>query len=116
MSEKEILSTLLTDPRETLNQLVAKSEHVFRINRETGDVLLLPPKSRFPDRQLLAVYLLGRYFASKLELVPEDTLTIDELKKLSGLDESSISARLSELKKEGLVDSVERGRYRVAYA
>lgn len=116
MSEKEVLSSLLTDPKETLNRLVSKSDRVFKINRETGDVVLLPPRSRFPDRQLLAIYLLGRYFASKLELTPSDMLTLEDLKKISGLDEGSISARLSELKKEGLVETIGRGSYRVSYS
>ncbi len=115
MSEKEILSSLLTDPKETLKRLVAKTERVFRIDRATGAVVLLPPKAKLTDRQLITVYLLGRYFASRLELAQTDTLTIEELLKLSQLEESSLSARLSELKRDGLVESVERGSYRVAY-
>jgi DNA-binding HxlR family transcriptional regulator len=115
MSEKELLSSLLTDSRDTLKRLITKAERVFRIDRDTGNVILLPPKTKLTDRQLIAIQILGRYFACKLELFKEDTVGLEELKKLTQLEESSLSARLSELKKEGLVESSERGSYRVAY-
>jgi uncharacterized protein YjhX (UPF0386 family) len=115
VSEKEILSPLLTDETETLHRLVEKAQRIFRINKKTGDIQLLPPRSKFTDRQLIAIYLLGRYFASKLELSREDNLDFDALRKLTGLEEGSITARVSELKKEGLVESDERGVYRVNY-
>ncbi|SRR6266487_1649412 len=115
MSEKEILSSLLTDEAETLNRLVAKAQRVFKINKRTGEILLLPPRSKLTDRQLIAVYLLGRYFASKLELTQADSLTFDDLRKLSNLEEGSITARLSDLRKEGLVETGERGIYRINY-
>lgn len=115
MSEKELLSSLLTDPRETLKRLITKAERVFKIDRDTGIVILLPPKTRFTDRQLVAIQILGRYFACKLELHKNDTLSLEELNKLTQLEESSLSARLSELKRDGLVESAERGSYRVAY-
>ncbi len=115
MSEREILSVLLADPQETLSTLVTKSERLFRVNRRNGDTILLSPRSRFLDRHLLAIYLLGRYFALKLGLAKDDELTIEELQMISGVDPGSLSARLSDLKKEGLIDSPERGRYRVDY-
>src|SRR5712692_1561699 len=95
LSEKEILSPLLTDETETLHRLVEKAQRVFKINKKTGDVQLLPPRSKFTDRQLIATYLLGRYFSSKLDLSKGDSLDFDVLKKFTGLEESSISARVS---------------------
>jgi DNA-binding transcriptional ArsR family regulator len=115
LSEKDVLSALLTDPRDTLKRLVTKTERVFKIDRDTGTVILLPPKTKLTDRQLIAIQILGRYFACKLELFKNDTLSLEELKRLTQLEESSLSARLSELKKDGLVESAERGSYRVAY-
>jgi len=115
MSEKQILSSLLTDESETLNRLVVKAQRVFKINKKTGEVLLLPPRSKLTDKQLIAVHLLGKYFASKLELSPTDSLSFDELKKLTSLEESSISARVSELRKDGLAETGERGVYRINY-
>lgn len=105
----------MTDETETLHRLVEKAQRVFKINKKTGDVQLLPPRSKFTDRQLIATYLLGKYFSSKLDLSKEDSIDFDVLKKFTGLEESSISARVSELRKEGLVESGERGIYRVNY-
>ncbi len=115
MSEKQILSLLLTDESETLNRLVEKAQRIFKINKKTGEVLLLPPRSKLTDKQLITVHLLGKYFSSKLELSSTDSLSFDELRKLSGLEESSISARISELRKEGLAETGERGVYRINY-
>ncbi len=115
MSEKQILSSLLTDESETLNRLVQKAQLVFKINKKTGEVLLLPPRSKLTDKQLIVVHLLGKYFASKLELSSTDSLSFDELRKLTSLEESSISARMSELRKEGLAETGERGVYRINY-
>ena len=115
MSEKEILSSLLTDETESLSRLVTKAQRVFKINKKTGEVLLLPPRSKLTDKQLIIVQLLGKYFASKLELSPTDSLSFDELKKLTSLEESSISARVSELRKDGLAEAGERGVYRINY-
>jgi hypothetical protein len=44
-----------------------------------------------------------------------DSLNFDDLRKLSNLEEGSITARLSELRKEGLVESGDRGVYRINY-
>src|SRR6266700_3563060 len=107
MSEREILSVLLADPRETLSTLVTKSERLFRINKHTGDTILLSPRSQFLDRHLLAIYLLGRYFASKLGLAKDDELTMEELQTISGLDPGSLSARLSDLKREHIESTTE---------
>src|SRR5437660_7089541 len=109
MSEKDLISVLLADPQETLSTLVTKSERLFRINRQNGDIILLSPRSRYLDRHLLAIYLLGRYFASKLGLAKDDELTIEELQASSGLDAKSLSARLSDLKRDGLIENPERG-------
>ena|SRR2546426_2232584 len=115
MSEKQVLSVLLTDETETLNRLVKKAERSLKINKKTGDTILLPPKTRLTDRQLIALYLLGRYFSSRLELTQTDTLSIEDLCKLSNLESNSVSARISDLKREGLIESAERGTYRVSY-
>src|SRR5207302_1191214 len=93
----------------------AKAQPVFKINKKTGEVLLLPPRSKLTDKQLIAIHLLGKYFASKLELSSTDSLSFDELRKLTSLEESSISARMSELRKEGLAETGERGVYRINY-
>src|SRR5437899_4725263 len=97
MSEKQVLSVLLTDETETLNRLVKKAERSLKINKKTGDTILLPPKTRLTDRQLIALYLLGRYFSSRLELTQTDTLSIEDLCKLSNLESNSVSARISDL-------------------
>ena len=116
LSEKEILEKLLIDERETLKRLVEKSEKILRVDKKTGDTVIIAPRSKLTDRQLISIILLGRYFSNKLNLVPSEVMTIDEIAQKLNLDKDVVSARLSDLKRERIVEMVSRGEYRISYA
>lgn len=116
MSEKDILEKLLIDEEEILKRLVEKAEKIFRIDRKTGDAVIVAPKSKLIDRELIGITLLGRYFANKMKLASSDSMSVSEIAQKLGMDEKAVSARLSELKRERIVEMVSRGEYRVSYA
>jgi len=116
LSEKEILEKLLIDERETLKRLVEKSEKILRVDKKTGDTVIIAPRSKLTDRQLISIILLGRYFSNKLNLVPSEVMTIDEIAQKLNLDKDVVSARLSDLKRERIVEMVSRGEYRISHA
>ena len=116
MSEKDILGKLLIDEKEILEGLVQKSEKILRIDKKTGDTVIVAPKSKLSDRELIAIILLSKYFSSKLNLVTSDTMTPSEISQKLGIEEASVSARLSDLKRERVVEMVSRGEYRISYA
>jgi len=116
LSEKDILEKLLIDEEEILKRLVEKAEKIFRIDRKTGDAVIVAPKSKLIDRELIGITLLGRYFANKMKLASSDSMSVSEIAQKLGMDEKAVSARLSELKRERIVEMVSRGEYRVSYA
>ncbi len=113
MSEADALSVLLTDRRETLGRVIKKAERVLKIDRETGETLLILPRNRLSSRELVATYLLGKHFASKLGRTTRESLDVQDICLLSGLKSDSVFAGLSELRKEGLIERVEDGSYHV---
>jgi len=99
-----------------LRRLVEKSEKILRIDKETGDTVIIAPRSKLTDRHLISIVLLGRYFSNKLNLVPSELMTTDEIAQKLNIKKEVVSARLSDLKRERIVEMVSRGEYRISYA
>ena len=116
LSEKEILEKLLIDEKETLRRLVEKSEKILRIDKKTGDTVIIAPRSKLTDRHLISIVLLGRYFSNKLNLAPSEVMTTDEIAQKLNIKKEVVSARLSDLKRERIVEMVSRAEYRISYA
>lgn len=113
MTRDELLQTMLMDEDALLEEVVGKAKSVFQIDRRSGDAVLLVPQSSLTHGQQIAVQLLGRYLSHQLGLVPTDALTTAVLASRVEPDEPSVAARLSELRRIGAVEAVERGEYRV---
>jgi hypothetical protein len=113
MNRQEILRTLLIDEDAMLERLVARSGKLFKIDR-SGNIVFLIPASRLTQRQIIALVSLSRYFAAELGIHGEDTVTADDFLPYVDADKRSITARLADLKKEGVIQSVERGKFRVS--
>jgi hypothetical protein len=111
--KKEILQEMLIDEEEIFQSMVGKAKKVFRIDKR-GNVIFHVPRKELTQRQIVALQLLGRYFAHELEIVSSELVTADELVALVGADKKSITARLHDLKKEHLIDSPERGNFRIS--
>ncbi len=115
-ARRKLLERLLIDEEEALERLVRLSEQVLRIDKKTGNTVVIAPRSKLTDREVIYIVLLGRYFANKLGLVDKDSMPLSEISEHSGVDEKAASARLSELKRERAVESLGRGEHRIAYA
>lgn len=116
MSEKEILEKLLIDEKETLRRLVEKSEKILRIDKKTGDAVIIAPRSKLTDRHLISIVLLGRYFSNKLDLASSEVMSTDEIAQKLNIKKEVVSARLSDLKRERIVEMISRAEYRISYA
>lgn len=114
MSEADIVSALLTDKKELLKRVVEKASKVMRIDRETGETILTLPRKRFSESHLVAIYLLGNYLASKTNRRDVKALGAAELSRLTGFDNETVSLKLAELQKEGLIDPSNEGEYSIA--
>jgi len=113
--EKKILERLLIDELEALREIVKKAERFLRINKHTGDPVILVPLEKLSQKDLIALHIAARYFAFKLGLTSTDSITAEELKRKTGIhNDKLIAARISDLRKEGIVESVKKGEYRIS--
>ena len=113
--ERKILEPLLIDELDTLRELVKRAEKLLRINKHTGDLVILIPRETLSQKDLIALHIAARYFAFKLGLTSTDSITIEELKKKTGINSDKlIAARVSDLRKEGVVEFVKKGVYRIS--
>ncbi len=112
-SIREIMAPLLTNERETLRRLVEKSLNIFRIDSTTGDLVLGLPRSKVGDKGYLGLLLVAKYLAFRAGLSKQDTMIVSDLVEKSGISESTVSSRLSDLKADRVVETVSRGEYRI---
>ncbi|SRR6266581_9085323 len=114
-SIREIMSPLLTDERGILKRVVEKALNIFRIDDGTGEMVLVIPRSKIDDKDYLGLLLLTKYLAYRAGLAKEDTMVVRELVEKSGVNENTLSSRLSDLKADRVVETVSRGEYRISY-
>ena len=113
MNKQDVLKKMLIDEDAVFERLVDRASNLFKIDK-SGDIIFLIPKSQLTHRQTIALVSLGRYFAAELGIFETDTVTSDDLSAYMNTDKRTITARLADLKKEGVVQSVERGTFRVS--
>ena len=113
MNKQDVLKRILIDEDAVFERLVDRASNLFKIDK-SGDIIFLIPKARLTHRQTIALVSLGRYFAAELGILEMDTVTSDDLSAYMDTDKRTITARLADLKKEGVVQSVERGTFRVS--
>lgn len=113
VNKEEVLKRMLIDEDEMFERLVERASQFFRIDKR-GNIVFLVPASQLTQRQAIALVALGQHFAGELGVSARDTVTADTLLPYVDADKGSISARLAELKREGIVQSVQRGAFRVS--
>ena len=113
MNKQDVLKRILIDEDAVFERLVDRASNLFKIDK-SGDIIFLIPKARLTHRQTIALVLLGRYFAAELGILETDTMTSNDLSPYINTDKKSITARLADLKKEGVIQSPDRGAFRVS--
>lgn len=114
--EKKVLEKLLIDEKTIIQRLADMAQGIIGIDKNSGELIILAPKSKLTDREQIFLALLGRYFSHKLGLAETDSMTTDGIAQKLGMDSKAASARLSDLKRERAVDGLSRGEYRISYA
>lgn len=113
--KEEILKELLIDEESVLKELVNKAKKIFKIDKKSGRTVLLIPKTRLTDRELIILALIGRYFANKLNFFDSSSITIGGVAQELNMATPSVSARMSDLKRERVIEMLARGEYRINY-
>lgn len=111
--EELIRKHLVVDESEIFKGVIERAKRVLLLD-SGGGVHLVGAKSRYSARQLFLIYLLGKRLASTGKLSENDWADTSGLSAFLGVGGDVISARASELKQEGFIEAVSRGRWRVS--
>jgi hypothetical protein len=116
-AEKEILQKLVIskdEVRKSYQELVERAMKVFRIESETGKIIFQDYASLTDQAKICAV-LLGKYFASELGIIQDNSLSMSDLSKEVGKPITTVSARLTDLIKNSFVEALPTRKYRIVY-
>jgi DNA-binding transcriptional ArsR family regulator len=105
------IEELLIDKKTQIERIIQKVKGLIGIEKETGDVNILISLGDLSDKEKIGLFFIGKYLAFEGKLISNPTVTRNELAEKFGLDKDAISARLSELKKEGIIKSTKKSMY-----
>ena len=91
-------------------QLDALSKYIG-LTRD-GKVIFKVDKNKLTQKQMILLYAIGKHLAHEARYTTDPTVTVEELVNELGLGYAVTTSRCSELRREGLLLSVERGKYR----
>jgi len=106
------LSELIYDEDEEFEKLVPKVKKIVRVKKD-GTPVIVCDRRKLSQGEMIACYLIGKFFAKKLELTETDTATNKELAKALKMNERVVGARLKDLR-EGVVEQVARGEHKIS--
>jgi DNA-binding MarR family transcriptional regulator len=115
--ESEILKKLVVEEKDIvkeLEKLVEEAQKYFRIESPSGKIVFQDYGS-LTDRQRIVILLLGKYFASKLKLIEDPSLSISVIAKELGRPMTALSKHTRELVDKGYIEYLPGKKYRVAY-
>jgi len=115
-NEIEILRTLFVSEKEILRRVVEKARRLIGIDEISGKTVITAERSKLRDKDLVYLVVLGRYFSYKLGLSSSDAINTDEVTQESGLRKDIASARLHDLKSEGVIEATSTATWKAVYA
>ncbi len=110
-----IRERLVVDEEEVFGRVLSRVEQLLMLDTE-GAIHVRGSKADYTQRHLVGLYLIGRKFAQLAGLSDTDIATADELAGFTGTSAGAVSARITELKSEGVVESIRRAEWRIRYA
>lgn len=114
-TEKQALrKALVVDRRTKVQELATMAGELIELD-EQGVAYLRVARDRLSDSHAVGLQLTGRKLANLMDLAASDSMSADELTAATGIPYKALTARLSELRKRGWIESPERGKYRVVF-
>src|SRR3989454_5499900 len=110
---KEILKELVVSEEELLAEAVGKAKGLIAIEGKSGKVIVRVPKASLSARGLVGLHLTGRYFANKMGKSQSAHMSASELSAATGIEASTVSARLTELVDAGSVQRMGKGEFAI---
>ena len=113
MPMSEMFEPLLVTEKELLQEAVSKAKELIGIEEKTGQVIFRLAKESLGQKQLVALYLIGQYFAKQMNKTESSSLSIEDLVDKTGIDNNTLAGRLSELVKVGWARRLGKARYEI---
>lgn len=117
VEENEILKKLVIEEKDItkeLEKMVEEASKYFRIEKPSGKIIFQNFGS-LSDKQRIAVVLLGKYVANKLNIIEDSSLSISKIAEELGKPMTSLSGYIRELVTKGYVEYLPGKKYRIAY-
>ncbi len=117
VEENEILKKLLVEEKDItkeMEKLVEEASKHFRIEKPSGKIIFQNFGS-LNDKQRIAIVLLGKYYANRMKMIENPSLSISEIAKEIGRPMTTLSGNMKELVTKGYVEYLPGKKYRVAY-
>ncbi len=115
--ENEILKKLVVseeDVTKEMEQLVNEASKIFKIEQPSGRIIF-HDFGKLNDKQRILVILVGKYFASRVGIIENPSMSISEISKELGRPMTALSGPIKDLVKQGYVEYLPGRKYRVAY-
>ncbi len=115
--EKKVLKKLVVSKGDIIKNLANQVEQVRQVFQieDPGGRIVFQNFGNLNDQQRVAALLLGKYFASRLELISDGSLGISEIAQELGRPKTSLSGPVKELMDIGFVEKLPVRKYTVAY-
>jgi len=117
VDEKEILEKLLVDEGDVIKDLarsVDTVKDIFVIEKQSGRIIF-KDFGKLSDPQRICALLIGKYFATRLGIIPENSLGVSDIAKELGRPKTALSGPLKELSKKGFVEKLPNRKNIVAF-
>jgi len=112
--EQEILKDILVDESDVVQNLasiIQKAKEIFVMEKDTGKVIF-KNYSQLTHPQKICCILIGKYFAKRLKIKNDHTLSISEISNELDIPQTTLSSPLKSLRKTGHI-LYEKSRYRI---
>ena len=104
---------LLIDRNASFAETVEKARNLLRLD-DRGNLHPTPDAlHRMGARQKVELYLLGRHLGHAGKLADSDVATDEQVARFFGMKVLEVQKRIHDLRKDGLIELVEKGTYRL---
>lgn len=110
---KEILKELVVSEEDLLAEAVTRAKTLLAIENKSGNVIVRVPKASLSARGLIGLHLTGRYFSNQMGKASSPSMSASELSAATGIEVSTVSARLTELVDAGSVQKIGKGEFAI---
>lgn len=117
LDENEVLKRLVVDEKDVIKILekhVEEALKYFSIEKPSGRVIF-QNFGALTDKKRIAIILLGKYFACKLKLIEDPSLSITDISRELGRPMTTLSKSLGDLVDKGYVEYLSGKKYRISY-